>query len=199
MSFSPEDDTGPARLADASDIPWIQELERRAGEPFRSVGLDAVADDEPPGTAELAAAVADGCVLVIDGAGTPASGHLAAWLWVGTADGDCLIEQVSVDPACRGQRLGTRLISVALEHARRREFPAVCLTTFVDVPWNGPLYRRLGFLPLADDELGPDLSAIREDEQAAGLDVARRRAYRRAVPSRTPTTGNSCSSAHLDQ
>lgn len=181
MSFSPEDDLGPARIAAASDIPAIQELEREAGEPFRSVGLDTVADDEPPTTAELTTAVAEGRVLVIDSAGTPDSGRLAAWLWVGIADGDVLIEQVSVDPACRGRRFGTRLLSVALEKARVQGFPAVSLTTFVDVPWNGPLYRRLGFIPLADDELGPDLTAIREAERAAGLDVALRQAYRRVV------------------
>ncbi|MDN5582421.1 GNAT family N-acetyltransferase [Corynebacterium sp. AOP34-AQ2-28] len=156
-------------------------MERRAGEPFRTVGLDVVADDDPPGVAELTAAVDAHHVLVVDGAGDGFT-HLVAWLWVGLADGDLLIEQVSVDPSCRGRRLGTRLIALAVEHARARGFPGVCLTSFVDVPWNGPLYRSLGFLPLdASDlrpDLRPDLHAVRAAEQDAGLDVAPRAAFR---------------------
>lgn len=34
------------RSATADDIPAVCALERRAGEPFRSVGLSAIADDE---------------------------------------------------------------------------------------------------------------------------------------------------------
>lgn len=35
------------RLATYSDLPAIQELERAAGQAFRSLGMDAVADDQP--------------------------------------------------------------------------------------------------------------------------------------------------------
>ena len=48
--------------------------------------------------------------------------------------------------------------------------PAVTLTTFRDVPFNGPWYRRYGFRDLAEAELTPDLRAIREEEGEAGLD-----------------------------
>lgn len=138
-----------------------------------------VADDDPPGVAELTAAVDAHRVLVVDGArdGDGAT-QLVAWLWVGMADGDLLIEQVSVDPSCRGRRLGTRLISLAVEHARARGFPGICLTTFVDVAWNGPLYRSLGFVPVDASDLRPDLRAVRAAEQDAGLDVAPRAAFR---------------------
>lgn len=142
-----------------------------------------VADDDPPSCSELTAAVDAHRVLVIDGDSSGAGdSDLVAWLWVELADGDLLIEQVSVDPSCRGRRLGTRLISLAVKHAQDRGFPGVCLTSFLDVPWNGPLYRSLGFLPLdaADlrPDLRPDLRAVRAAEQDAGLDVAPRAAFR---------------------
>jgi GNAT superfamily N-acetyltransferase len=173
-------DHGPdsARVAGVGDVDPIRELERRAGEPFRSVGLDAIADDAPPDAAELTVAVDDGRILVVDDPTPPGHGRPAAWLWVGVADGDLLIEQVSVDPAHRGKRLGTGLVSLAIDHARHRGFPGVSLTSFLEVPWNGPLYRRLGFHPVPDDALGPDLAAIRAAERAAGLDVAPRSAFR---------------------
>ncbi|MEJ6548824.1 GNAT family N-acetyltransferase [Corynebacterium sp. USCH3] len=177
----PEEDLHPARRACADDIPAIRELERRAGELFRSVGLDSIADDDPPDAAELALSVDDGRVLVVDADDVTAAAPLAAWLWTGSADGDLLIEQVSVAPEYRGRRLGTTLVALAVTLARRRGCPGVCLTTFDEIPWNGPLYRRLGFLRLDPDDLGPDLRSIRDAECAAGLDVAPRSAYRRNV------------------
>jgi hypothetical protein len=56
--------------------------------------------------------------------------------------------------------------------------PAITLTTFTDVPWNGPLYRHLGFRVLTDDELGPELRALRDRETAHGLDPAQRACMR---------------------
>jgi GNAT superfamily N-acetyltransferase len=42
------------RAGRGEDGPALREIERRAGERFRSVGLDAVADDEPTSVDELA-------------------------------------------------------------------------------------------------------------------------------------------------
>ncbi|NBE56155.1 GNAT family N-acetyltransferase, partial [Streptomyces sp. YC537] len=41
------------RLATTADLPLLQEIERAAGEPFRALGMAAIADDEPPPLAEL--------------------------------------------------------------------------------------------------------------------------------------------------
>ncbi|HIW92232.1 MAG TPA: GNAT family N-acetyltransferase [Candidatus Corynebacterium avicola] len=164
------------RTAILDDVEEIRSLERRAGAPFRDVGLDAIADDDPPDVGELSAAVGDGAVFVVD-----APARLAAWLWLGRADGDLLIEQVSVDPANRGRRTGTRLVEYAVTLAREAGLPGVCLTTFSEVPWNAPLYRRLGFVELAPAELGDDLRRIRDAETAAGLDISPRIAMRRPV------------------
>lgn len=54
------------REAEVTDIPGIRDLERRAGAPFREVGLDAVADDEPPTAETLRIAVRKGEVFVVE-------------------------------------------------------------------------------------------------------------------------------------
>src|SRR5690349_8915654 len=57
------------RAAHVGDEPRLREIERLAGAQFRSVGLDAVADDEPASVAELRAYAEDGrsWVAVDDG------------------------------------------------------------------------------------------------------------------------------------
>jgi hypothetical protein len=42
------------------------------------------------------------------------------------------------------------------------------LTTYRDVPWNGPFYARRGFRTIS--RLGPGLRAIRDHEKAIGDD-----------------------------
>ncbi|HUJ66088.1 MAG TPA: hypothetical protein VLX59_11150 [Acidimicrobiales bacterium] len=46
--------------------------------------------------------------------------------------------------------------------------PAVTLTKFRDVAWNGPFCARLGFREVED--LSPGLAAMREHERAIGGD-----------------------------
>ena len=47
------------------------------------------------------------------------------------------------------------------------------LSTFRDVPWNGPFYRRLGFRELSRQEMA-DWMLDLESIQAATLDVSKR-------------------------
>lgn len=48
--------------------------------------------------------------------------------------------------------------------------PALTLTTFAEVPWNAPYYRRCGFRVVGGNELTPGLRAIRAREDTHGLD-----------------------------
>ena len=53
-----------------------------------------------------------------------------------------------------------------------------------DVAWNGPYYRRLGFVDVPDEQLGPGLAALRAHESELGLDVSIRCAMRLELPQR---------------
>lgn len=93
-------------------------------------------------------------------------GALLAFL-AATADGRRLhIDEVDVDRLAQGRGLGRRLMTHAIEWARRRGFAQVTLTTFRNVPWNGPFYASLGFVE--DDRL-PALRAILRAEAEKGL------------------------------
>jgi hypothetical protein len=58
---------------------------------------------------------------------------------------------------------------------------SVTLTTFADVPWNGPYYARLGFEVVPDAEAGPGLLEVRRRERAHGLDAWPRLSMRRPL------------------
>lgn len=153
----------PAQLA---DIPVLRDIEVRAAEPFAAAGMDAVAGDEPLPAEVLREFVEDGRAWVreMDGAGP------VGYLIVATVDGNAHIEQVSVLPGYRGARIGRHLIDRAFRWAAAHRLPATTLTTFTEVPWNGPYYQRLGFRYLDRAEETPQLRALRAAEIAHGLD-----------------------------
>lgn len=153
------------RPGSPDDVEALRELERAAGEPFRALGMDAVADDEPPTAAELVRPLRAGSVRVV-----PLDGRIAAYLLAEPLDGTLHVEQVSVHPDFARRRLGRALLEDAAATARRAGLPALTLTTFVEVPWNGPYYERCGFRWLAEEELTPGLRAVRRAERARGLD-----------------------------
>jgi GNAT superfamily N-acetyltransferase len=120
----------------------------------------------------------DGAVdpVMVDLAGRPV-GYLIADL----VDGNVHVEQVSVDPRFSRRGAGRLLIDRAAAYARQIGAPALTLTTFADVEWNAPYYRRCGFETMDDAAIMPELRAVREHEAAAGLDRWPRVCMRRAL------------------
>jgi len=158
------------RPATPADGPALQAIERRAGAAFRTVGLELVADDEPPPLDVLATYAAAGRAFVaVDAGGAP-----LGYVLLDVVDGCAHVEQVSVDPEHQGQGVGRALLDRAAAWGREAGRTAVTLTTFADVPWNRPLYEHLGFRVLDEAEVGPGLGAVRTGESAQGLDPARR-------------------------
>ncbi len=173
------------REARSDDIAALREIERAAGQSFREIGMAYVADDEPPSEEVLGHFVSAGRAWVaVDDRDRP-----VAYLIAEVVDGDAHIEQVSVHPAASRRGLGRALIEHLVDWASARGMPAVTLTTFADVPWNGPYYRRLGFEVLPDEQAGPGLRDRRADEAARGFDRWPRICMRLRLPpaSRAPS------------
>jgi ribosomal protein S18 acetylase RimI-like enzyme len=78
----------------------------------------------------------------------------------------------------QGRGIGRALVLACADLGRRRALPGVTLSTFRDIAWNGPFYRGLGFVEVAEGALNPRLSLIRRREADLGLDVANRCAMR---------------------
>jgi predicted N-acetyltransferase YhbS len=82
-------------------------------------------------------------------------------------------------PAYGRRGLGARLLEGVCDWAEAHGYPAVTLSTFRDVPWNGPFYRKHGFRDLQPAEWTPGMQAIREKEAQHGLRVEARVFMRR--------------------
>lgn len=165
------------RAATTDDLPGLRGIERAAGVPFRDLGMAAVADDEPPTVAELAEFVQDGRAWVVTG---PEDAPVA-YLLVAAVDDGAHVEQVSVHPSHARRGLGRELVDHAEIWARGRGLAALTLTTFADVPWNGPYYERLGFAVVTGHQLGEGLCRVVADEDDRGLTPWPRVVMRREV------------------
>lgn len=172
------------RPATGADLVRLQEIERAAGRVFADIGMTAIADDDPPTLGELREFQQDGRAWVHAVDGNP-----TAYLLVRTVDEGAHIEQVSVHPDFARRGVGRGLIDHADQWAQAERLPALTLTTFTEVPWNGPYYLRCGFRYLTDTELGPGLQRIRADEGARGLDAWPRACMRRETRRPEATAG----------
>jgi predicted N-acetyltransferase YhbS len=165
------------RLGQQDDIDAMQRVEVKAGERFRDICMDSVADDDPPSAPQLESHVRGGTawVAVVTNAGAET---VVGYATASAVDGEGHLDQVSVSTSAAGKGIGLALICEVHEWAKAQGFSEVTLTTFTEVPWNGPYYERLGYTPMSENALGPELSAIREQERQSGLDVTPRLAMR---------------------
>ena len=171
------------RAARPDDGTTLQEIERLAGEQFRAVGLDAVADDEPASVDKLDRYAAQGRSWVA----VDVNDQPVAYVLVDDVDGNAHVEQLSVRPDQQGRGLGRALLHRVREWAIETDRSAISLTTFSEVPWNRPLYEHLGFEVLTEDQIGPELAGLRAAEADHGLAPEARVCMRLDIGPRYPS------------
>jgi GNAT superfamily N-acetyltransferase len=165
------------RLARPDEVPRLREIEDEAGTIFSGLGLIDEALDASFPLDDLARLVGLGQVWV---------GCLEDDLPVGMViasvrDGAVYVEEMDVLPAHGRRGLGARLLGRVCVWAEAQGHAAVTLSTFRDVPWNGPFYRNHGFRDLEPAEWTPGMRAIREKEAQHGLRVEARVFMRREL------------------
>ena len=164
------------RAAEVADLARLAGIEEAAGQRFRDVGLDSVADDPPPPIALFAEAQRRAHLWV---AGV--DGELVGYAWGVMVGDQPHLEQVSVLPAFGGMGIGAALVDRTSAWAAEQGAASLTLSTFRDVAFNGPWYRRIGFVEIPDPDLDPRWQELRRLEADAGLDVESRVIMRRPV------------------
>jgi 4-diphosphocytidyl-2-C-methyl-D-erythritol kinase len=143
------------RKARADECPLLQAIDLASAALFVGSGLidfgPTGQPEEPIPEAAIRKGFADGLVFVAtDAADRPVGFALASE----RAD-ELYLDQLSVHPASGRQGYGSALVASIIAEARRRGRRRVSLSTFRDVPWNGPFYRRLGFREIPQHRLQP--------------------------------------------
>jgi GNAT superfamily N-acetyltransferase len=166
-------------LATFDDIPLMQAIEVDAGRRFRDLGMDAIADDDPPAGPMLEAYVDNGCAWVV----VEDDGQTLGYALASMVDDEGHLDQVSVAERAGRRGLGAALIEQVCAWTLYQGAVTVTLTTFRDVPFNGPFYESLGFVVVDEVDCGVELRAVRQFERDLGLDIAPRVAMRRTLRS----------------
>jgi GNAT superfamily N-acetyltransferase len=134
------------RACRPEDAPVLREIEWIAGQRFRDVGMDDVADHEPTSVDRLVRYAIAGRAW----AAVTERDEVVGYVLVDEIDGNAHVEQISVRPDHQGAGVGRALLDRVGTWARDGGRPAITLTTFATVAWNGPLYRHLGFAEVAE-------------------------------------------------
>jgi GNAT superfamily N-acetyltransferase len=144
------------REASKEELDDLRRLEEDADRLFLEVGIGPFAVSEEENH------LAEAAVVLVSG--TPPVGFACA----DVVDGLAHLWQLSVHPSSGRRGIGSALVEAVCGWASANGYPAVTLTTFRDVPWNGPFYARMGFRTIED--LSPGLEAIRRHERDIGDD-----------------------------
>lgn len=151
----------PARLA---DLPFLPDLEREATQRFYDLPDMLDVPEDVTLLEEFQAGHREGGIWVAE-----CGGRLAGFAFCGRLDGHLHLEELAVSREFGRRGIGRALVEAVIAHARREGLAGVTLTTFRDVPWNAPYYRRLGFEVLSDAEITPGLREAIDDEARRGL------------------------------
>lgn len=163
------------RFAAPHDAHAVRTIEFEAGQRFASVGMAGIADAPPMEMDLVNRKIAAQQIVVAVAAGETCVGFVmfepqATRLYV---------QELDVLTAYAGQRVGAALIEQVAQLARAQQLTQLTLSTYREVPWNAPYYRRLGFRDIEEAELDAALIERRDAHIARGLDESKRVFMRR--------------------
>jgi GNAT superfamily N-acetyltransferase len=162
------------RLGQDSDAAFLPGIERSAARAFRNLpNLGWTPGNFVISAEDHLVSIALGTLWVAE-----EDGCVVAFLTADLTGGELHIDEFNVRLDRQRRGIGRRLIPAAADHARSAGLEAVTLTTFRDVPWNGPFYASLGFQFVEEAELGPRLKSILDKEAEHGLPREKRCAMR---------------------
>jgi ribosomal protein S18 acetylase RimI-like enzyme len=158
------------RRARLPEFALLPEIERAAATLFRGIDWLNLDHDEPSGEEFIGAIARSGAVFVAADADDAPVGFALA----GVLDDALYLYELDVAPAHGRRGLGRRLLDATCAFAAERGAPAVTLSTFRDIPWNGPFYASAGFREVPRNRWTPAFHLLHDRQAERGLPVERR-------------------------
>lgn len=158
------------RLATYQELPLLNELENAAAEIFKNTKYALEINQEPLSLQLLQQQQQQNLVWVA----VNEFDRLVGFAVVLIVDGLAHLHELSVTPQYGRQGIGTKLIKEVINWAKQANFIGITLSTFLDIPWNAPFYRKLGFKEMLPVEIGSGLENLRQKEAKSGLPIEER-------------------------
>jgi GNAT superfamily N-acetyltransferase len=162
----------PAR---ADDIAALPAIEVEASTLFSGSEVESAVLADSTTIEDFAAAQSAGLLWVA----RHSDGETVGFAFLELVDGQPHLDEIDVLPSHGRRGVGRALVETVCAWAQQAGHSCVTLTTYLDIPWNAPFYRRLGFRPLQRFELTPGLDSLVQAEAARGLDPSQRCVMRR--------------------
>ena len=159
------------------EIRLLPQIENAADERFARVGLQIVVDMPPATLAVLEFGRTRGRLWI---AASPL-GRPVGFALMKLRNDTAWLDQLSVLAGWQQHGYGSALINRTAETARDLGFDALYLSTYRDIAWNAPFYRRRGFHEVPRVAFTPPLRKVLMTERNSGHPVWRRAVMRRDV------------------
>lgn len=154
------------RPARADDLPKLSAIEQAADALFAEAGVTLV----NPTYAEDAYGLEDDITV----AALADTDEPVGFIYTFKLEQGPHIGELSVHPTHGHQGIGAALVQHVLAQAEATGEFSVTLSTFINVPFNGPFYEKQGFEAVSPLSLGAEYPALRQAEADQGLDVSQR-------------------------
>jgi ribosomal protein S18 acetylase RimI-like enzyme len=153
-------------------------VERSAAEIFRTVNLGSLADDETTVAPSILATMVDSNHLLV---AVNESDQPIGFVGGMDIDGNFHIVEISVAQAVQGKGVGSALMAEMTRQVKEEKFMVMTLTTYRNVAWNGPWYKKMGFQEVTAEEMGKEYLKIWDVESQHGHDMASRCVMRKSL------------------
>lgn len=152
------------RPAREQDLALLHALERAAVERFRGTAYEMFTEDGGYEQDIYRAWFEHGAILIAE-----REGELAGFATAEEVGEQGFYALLCVHPAHAQRGLGRALTEAIKAWCLTRGYTTLTMTTFPNIAWNAPIFERMGFRIMRQDELTPGLLAIRNEEIESGL------------------------------
>lgn len=152
------------RLARGQDLQLLPTLERTAVQLFRGTEYAGLAEDAGYDQDIYLDWFQHGVIWVAE-----TNGELVGFASAEEVDKQGFYALLCVHPAHANRGLGRALTEAIKAWCSARGYTTLTMTTFPNIPWNAPMFERMGFRKMGEQELTPGLLAIRGEEVESGF------------------------------
>jgi GNAT superfamily N-acetyltransferase len=146
------------------EVDFLAEIEKEASKLFSDYGLEAGALADATLKEEFVQAAEQGLLWV-----AVISGKIIGFALVLIIEGQPLLAELDVLPQFGKRGIGTKLLNEVISWAKFKKYSIITLTTFKNIPWNYPFYKKMGFMVLPENLYTSGINKLVEHEHSRGL------------------------------